>query len=403
MSAHSLASLRASANSLAPHYAQSKVSTRLLLSGHSHQAWPDVAAQGQAEAFADACALLGDKWDRAFAKAERVREGFRTLLDDSGDTSGHIALMSSTHDAVIRFLSALPLRQRSRIITTDGEFHTLRRQLDRLREEGITITRVRAAPSDTLYERLASALYDDGSKPAAVMLSSVSFLSGEIVPHLGALQEECDKVGALLFIDTYHHLNVAPFSIVRERLAHAYVTGGGYKYCQLGEGNCFLRLPKDSALRPVITGWYSEFELVAGAPGARVDYPDGPGRFAGATYDPTSHYRAAAVFDFFAAQGLTVTALREVSQHQMARLRDGFDALHLPRGVLSRADTELTTLGGFLALQGPYATAFASQLRARGVDCDARGYVLRLGPAPYLSDAQLDAAMAFVGEVARGS
>ena len=23
----------------------------------------------------------------------------------------------------------------------------------------------------------------------------------------------------------------------------AFITGGGYKYCQLGEGNCFLRVP----------------------------------------------------------------------------------------------------------------------------------------------------------------
>ncbi len=45
-------------------------------------------------------------------------------------------------------------------------------------------------------------------------------------------------------------------------------------------------------------------------PGA-VEYPKGGMRFAGATYDPTSHYRAARVFDFFAEQGLTPEALRE--------------------------------------------------------------------------------------------
>ena len=395
MTLHTLASLRAPNNSLAPHYARFQVSQRLLLSGHSHQAWPDVAAAAQDEAFDDAAALLGDKWERAFAKADRVRAGFRNLLDDP---NGHITLIGSTHDAVVRFLSALPLRERPRIVTTDSEFHTLRRQLDRLQEEGIAILRVPAAPAETLAERLALALSDD---TAAVMISSVSFLSSEIVPHLGGLQIACDKLGAALFIDTYHHLNVAPFSIARDGLQRAYVTGGGYKYCQLGEGNCFLRFPQDSTLRPLVTGWYAEFDLLSGEHADTLtQYPNGPGRFAGATYDPVSHYRAAAVFDFFAAQGLDIALLREVSQHQIARLREGFDAL--PRTTLTRDNVRLDATAGFLALRSPQATALAAQLHARGVDCDARGEVLRLGPAPYLSDAQLDRAIAILGEVTRG-
>ena len=45
-------------------------------------------------------------------------------------------------------------------------------------------------------------------------------------------------------------------------------------------------------------------------------------RFAGATYDPTSHYRAARVFDFFAEQGLTPSALRENYLRQTTMLAD---------------------------------------------------------------------------------
>ena len=42
-------------------------------------------------------------------------------------------------------------------------------------------------------------------------------------------------------------------------LADAFVTGGGYKYCQLGEGNAFLRVPPGRQMRPVLTGWFAEF------------------------------------------------------------------------------------------------------------------------------------------------
>ena len=84
----------------------------------------------------------------------------------------------------------------------------------------------------------------------------------------------------------------------------AFVTGGGYKYRQLGEGNCFLRVPPDRRrMRPVLTGWFAEFDALE-SPGAagRVAYGEGAAAFAGATYDPTSNYRAAAVFAFHEAQ-----------------------------------------------------------------------------------------------------
>src|SRR6185503_17400600 len=151
-------------------------------------------------------------------------------------------------------------------------------------------------------------------------------------------------------------------------LADAFVVGGGYKYCQLGEGNCFLRMPEGTDLRPVVTGWYSEFSALEDRQGGvRVAYGQGGDRFAGATYDPTSHYRAAAVFQFFRDQGLTPQLLREVSQHQIGVLASAFDALDLDPAVLSRDRAcPLTEIGGFLALRAPRASALVRRLRTRG-------------------------------------
>jgi kynureninase len=109
---------------LAQHYKRFRVAERLLLTGHSHQAWPDVALEGQVEAFEDAALHVDDKWARALAKADAVRAGFRARL---GDPGGELALASNTHELVLRFLSALDLRARPRLVSTDGEFHTLRR------------------------------------------------------------------------------------------------------------------------------------------------------------------------------------------------------------------------------------------------------------------------------------
>ena len=83
-----------------------------------------------------------------------MRRGWASLLDDR---DGVIALGANTHELVVRFLSALPLGERPRLVTTDGEFHTLRRQLDRLAEAGIAeVVKVDPHPASAIAERLAA-------------------------------------------------------------------------------------------------------------------------------------------------------------------------------------------------------------------------------------------------------
>jgi kynureninase len=382
-------------NPLAASYSRFRVSERMLLTGHSHQAWPDRAFEGQCRAWLDAAEHVDEKWGRAFEKADRVREGFARLLDDR---EGHIALAPNTHDLVVRFLSALPLRSRPRLVTTDGEFHSIRRQLDRLAEEGIEVVKVPAYPASSAAERLAARV-DSGT--AAVLVSSVLFLNAQIVPNLGSLMASCLKAGAELLVDTYHHLNAVPFSMQREGLENAYVVGGGYKYCQLGEGNCFLRIPARCALRPVITGWFSEFDaLESKEEGRRVVYGPGPSLFAGSTYDPSSHYRAAEGFDIFSENGLSTELLREISRHQVGLLAECFDNLDAdPKFITRDRSVPLERIGGFLTLDSQCAAAIYRSLKERSVLTDYRAEKLRLGPAPYLSDRQLRDAVAILGEV----
>jgi kynureninase len=383
------------ADELAPHYSGFRVSERLLLTGHSHQAWPDVAREGVVEAWEDAARYVDEKWDRAFAKAERVREGFRRLLDDPG---GELALDQNTHALVLRFLSALDLLRRPRLLTSDGEYHTLRRQLARLGEEGLEVVQLPARPADTLAERLAAEL--DG-RTSAVLVSAVLFEDARIVPGLEELAGACEAAGAELLVDAYHALGCVPFELPARSV---WVVGGGYKYLQLGEGNCFLRLPPHAdELRPALTGWYAEFEELAAekTPGA-VPYPKGGARFAGATYDPTSNYRAARVFDFFDEQGLSPERLRESYLHQTTLIARLFDDLGLPDETITRdRETPLEDFGGFVALESPGAEELSRRLTETGVLTDSRGRYLRLGPAPYVSDEQLEVAVGALAEAVR--
>jgi kynureninase len=369
---------------LAEHYRAFRVSERLLLTGHSHQAWPDVGRGGVVEAWEDAALHVDEKWGRAFAKADRVREGFRRLL---GDANGEFALDQNTYGLVLRFLSALDLRRRRRLITSEGEFHTLRRQLARLGEEGLDVVRVPVQPAETLAERMAAEL-DGGT--SAVLVSAVLFEDSRIVPRLDELARACEAAEIELLVDAYHALGCVPFELPSRS---TWVVGGGYKYLQLGEGNSFLRLPPHAdELRPALTGWFAEFEELQAerTPGA-VAYPKGAARFAGATYDPTSHYRAARVFDFFEEQGLTPGRLRESYLRQTTHLARLLADLGLA------VETSRDAFGGFIAVEMPDAEPLSARLAEAGVSTDSRGRHLRLGPAPYLTDDQLEDAVERLG------
>ncbi len=217
-----------SPNKLSQYYSKFKVQERLLFTGHSHQAWPDCGFEAQQEAWSDAADLVDDKWEKAFEKAEEVRNGYLRLLNDE---SGNITIAPNTHDLIIKLLSAFQLKDRPRIITTDGEFHSIRRQLDRLSEEDIEIIKIPSQPVSEVVEKI---IKSSNEKTVAIYVSSVFFNSGIILPGLKELAEFCNEKEITLVLDAYHHLNIVPFSVEANKLQNAFITGGGYKYLSTG-------------------------------------------------------------------------------------------------------------------------------------------------------------------------
>lgn len=361
---------------LRPHYSAFLKAGRVLLTGHSHQAWPDVARDAQVEAFDDAARLADHKWAAAFAAADAVRAYVGRSLDCAPQ---QIALAASTHELVTRMLSACGLEQRPHLVTTTAEFHSITRQLRRLRDL-VDVTWVEARPVATLAERLAAAVTQ---RTAAVLTSTVLFETSERVPQLAGLVKAARSQGAEVLLDAYHAFGVVPFTVAELGAQDAFVVGGGYKYAQWGEGNCFMRVPP-RAFEPALTGWFAGFgDLAHQATG--VSWGEtGAERFAGSTYDPTSHYRARAVIRFFTQQGLTLAKLRELSLRQTQRIIERLEGLD----VVTPKDPQAR--GGFVSVRVKDAAGLAKRLHAQGVLVDQRGDLLRLGPAPYLLDEELD-------------
>ena len=373
-------------------------SRRVLLTGHSHQAWPDVAEIGLRRSFADAATHVDDKWARAEEQAQVLR---RSIAGEIGGAAEDIALAPNSHELTTRFLSSLDWRRRLKVVTTDGEFHSVARQLARLEEEGVQVVRVPVHPLSSLAERMRDQIDDH---TAAVIASTVLFATSAIVPNLEAILDRAAHHGAEVLFDAYHQFRVVPPGFLRDIADRAFVSGGGYKYAQWGEGCCFLRVPPSCERRPVFTGWFASFGSLEEEQEGVSYGPRQADRFAGSTYDPASHYRAASVVDFFHAKGMEVEALRELSLQQTGRLLRGLEQLPGYEKTFEVATPhEAAHRGGFVAVRIRETTAghVVAELRKRGVYVDSRGDIVRFGPAPYVLDAELDAGIAAFSEVLR--
>ena len=374
------------ARSLQPHYSHFNVANRLLFTGHSHQAWPDVAFEGVQEYMRMVAEQVDNKWGFGFEKTEIMRNYLRTWYDDP---DGRYCREQNTHVLMVSWLSALDLKNKPKIITTTGEFHSLYRQLKRLEEEGLEIIYLPHEDDEKLL-KLVNENLDD--RTAAVMLSHIYYETSEVNTKLTEIAATIGEAGVPLLIDDYHGTNVVPLSVKDQKLEECYIFIGGYKYMQWGEANCFMRFPKNCELRPVITGWFSAFSTLDHPRDDKpVVFDDGDQKFATATYDPISQYRGAAVTEFFIRQGLTKEVLHNQYSSQVNYLRKLFDEKGFDPEVIRHGNERpLHETGGFMALKSPHARELRAMLLEREIFTDARDQIIRFGPAPYTTSGQCE-------------
>lgn len=374
------------AKSLQPHYSHFNVANRLLFTGHSHQAWPDAAFEGIQEYMRIVAEQVDKKWDLGFEKTEIMRGYLRNYYDDP---TGKFCREQNTHVLLVSWLSSLDLKNKPKILTTTGEFHSMYRQLRRLEEEGLEIVYLPHQDDQKLLESIRQNLND---RTSAVMLSRVYFETSEINTKLPEIAQAAKEAGVPILIDDYHGTNVVPLSLREKNMEHVYLLIGGYKYMQWGEANCFLRYPKDCKMRPVITGWFSAFEQLDQPKDIQpVKFDDGDQKFATATYDPISQFRAAAVTEFFIKQGLSSDVLRNQYSSQLSYLRQLFDEENFDRSGIEHANTcPVEKSGGFLALRSKKARKLRAALLEKDIFADARNDILRIGPAPYTTSEQCE-------------
>jgi selenocysteine lyase/cysteine desulfurase len=358
---------------------------RLHVAAHSHHLWPDASFEGQVECWEDAACLADRKWDRIMGEVWPEAQGH--VADELGTgMPDAIVFAPNTHDLLVRLFAAVPRSGESiRLLTSDGEFHSARRQFARWEESGeAVVERVAVEPFDTFSDRfLERARSGDHD---FIFVSQVLFGSGRRFEYVDNLAGLARPEGPWVVVDGYHAFMAVetPFGDVAAQ--SAFYVGGGYKYAMSGEGCAFLHAPPGFGDRPRITGWYAEFEDLTLPPGS-VGYSKDAMRFMGATFDASGLYRFNAVRRMLWENGLTTT---RISAH-VSRLQEHLlEAL----GVTALGDAEQLNRPGdarFLAFRHANAQRWSSELKARNCITDVRGDVLRIGLALYHDESDIDA------------
>lgn len=364
---------------------------RIHFAAHSHHLWPDVTLDAQIQAWTDGVQLADRKWDKVFGEvypaAQRNVAGELGLPDPST-----IAFSPNTHELLVRLFSAIPDRGRPlKVLSTDGEFHSFRRQGARWAEAGeIELTRVACEPFDSFDERFVEAARSQAWD--VIFLSHVFFKSGRVFNRIDDLAALAAPDGCWVVVDGYHSFRAIPVDLsgVADRV---FYMGGGYKYAMAGEGAGFLHAPAGYATRPEVTGWFAEFgDLQAPTPGG-VGYTADANRFLGGTFDSTGIYRLNAVFDMHRAEGLTTA---DVCAKVDALSRRMLDLIAEGRaGRLAEAEILNPLTNGprarFIAFRHPEAQAWKKALMDANVITDVRDDVLRAGIGLYHDDDDVDA------------
>lgn len=362
---------------------------RLHFAAHSHHFWPDVTRVAQQLCWDEAAALSDGKWERVLGPVwQAVARGI----------AGHLALPDpqtlvpapNTHELVMRLLSCLPTDRVPRVLTSDGEFHSFRRQSARLSEDGLLeVTSVAAEPLASFQARFIDAARE-GEAPDLIFVSQVFFNSGFALDDLGGLVAALSDLDSLIVIDGYHGFLARPTDL-SGIAGRAFYLAGGYKYAMAGEGACFLHCPPGWAPRPRNTGWYAGFGALAKAQEG-VPYSEDGWRFMGSTFDPSGLYRLRASLEWLAAKGLDAATIHAHARALQRRFVDGLAAAAI--GPFDPAclvvPVESPAIGNFLTFRNADAESWQKRLHDLNVVVDSRGDRLRVGFGLYQTAGDVD-------------
>ncbi len=357
------------ANSHIQHYAS-----------HSHHYWPDITREATIEYWDDSAKYVDDKWNHIFGK--KIPETQALIAEVLGlSRPEQIVFAPNTHEFVYRLLSCFGTSSKISVLTTDSEFYSFDRQINRLAEDKIvSVEKIPTQPFDDFEERFIQKIKSNHYD--MIFLSHVFFNSGMVIKDLEKIISSVQDSNTMIVVDGYHSFMAIPTNLKRIEERIFYISGS-YKYAQGGEGACFMHVPVSAEkYRPLYTGWFAGFGSLA-SDGGNTGYSRDGYRFAGSTMDFAALYRLNAVLSLFKKDGITVEKIHAHIQNLQKNFRTHL--LEIDHHYLTEKNilcVDYNHHGHFLTFAMPspeHTKSLHDELRAHNIWTDYRGSRLRFG------------------------
>ena len=372
---------------------QNKPKDYLYFAAHSHHPWPNCSYDAHVKYWQDSADMLGDKWGYVMGQLIPALQQQISKIIQLSHQGKSICFAPNTHEFVTRLLSNLPTEHIPHILTTDSEFYSFDRQINRLSETNqLKVTKISLSPTDTFETRFSDAAAQH--KYDMVFFSHVFFNAGYQMQGIDSLipklRQSLGKEPPII-IDGYHAFMACPVDLSNVQRDVFYIAGG-YKYAMSGEGCCFMHCPDHYIPKPINTGWFAAMDHLSDM--HDVPYHDDTNgmRFMGATFDPSGLYRMHAVFNWLERTNITVAD----TDHHINQLMRYFTEQALTKITWLTVDMLVVNPvnnhahGHFIALNIDSAGAICQHLARQNVICDHRGDILRFGFGIYHDIADVD-------------
>lgn len=294
---------------------------------------------------------------------------------------------SSAGQGLRAVLNALP-QDRINVVATRGEFDSIDFILKTYASKGRARVRwVEPDPGELPLFGSTSVVDAITRETDLVVVSQVVFSTGQILPGLAEIIATAHNVGALVLVDAYHAVGVIPVSM--EALDADFMVGGSYKYTRGGPGACWLAIhPRhlDGPLKTLDTGWFAKKNTFSYERPDEPEWTEGGDAWLESTPPVLTAYQARAGLELTLELG--VDRIRAYQLELLATLHEAFEGAGIPLYRPNR----LEDFGAFALLPTPDAPGLSKQLRAAGVNTDARSNGVRFGPDILTSGAEIEEA-----------
>ena len=320
------------------------------------------------------------------------------LRDDFGWTIGRpgeeIALAPNVSVALASLASAFDAPgardpKRTRAITTALDFPTVGHQWLARAPMGIDVVVLPSTDGLTVPLAAFEAAVDE--RTLLVATAHVYFTTGA-VQDLAGLAAIARAAGALTVIDAYQATGLIPTDIAATGV-DAYVSGT-LKWLFGGPGNAFLWLRPElrESLAPTTTGWFSSARQFAFDVTSLEFAADGRKWELGTPSVPSA----------FIARG-AMEVVREIGIERLHQRTLDLGALTIrlaqERGLRVRAVREDAWRGGIVAIEVADPKPVVDELARRGVIVDFRPDIVRLSPAFYNTESEVQAVVDALAEL----